>query len=56
MITDAELDLLRATKNESEWNAACDTIRKNHAGTYPADWGTKVLVSGLASQVSSTWL
>ncbi len=53
-ITQEELDRLSNTKNDSEWNAACDDIKKAHGG-YPHDWWPKVMQSGLAAKVAANW-
>jgi hypothetical protein len=53
-ITDAELEQLRSAKNEIEWNAACDAVKKAHGG-YPHDWFLKVMISGLAAEVAKNW-
>jgi hypothetical protein len=53
-ITQEELDRLSNTKNESEWNDACDAVKKAHGG-YPHDWFAKVMLSGLAAQVAANW-
>ena len=53
-ITDAELASLRDAKNEDEWSAACDAIKKAHKG-YPHDWWAKVKLSGLMDQVAKKW-
>ena len=53
-ITETELNTLRSSKNEDEWNAACDAIKKNHGG-YPADWWPKVKLSGLMDSVAANW-
>lgn len=39
------LQLLQASKNEHEWNAACDKIKQN--GQYPDWWYPEVILSGL---------
>lgn len=46
MLEDKELEALKATKSEQEWNDLCDAIKENHGG-YPADWFPKVLLIGL---------
>lgn len=53
-ITEEELEALRSSKNESEWNAACDRVKKAHHG-YPYDWYEKVLASGLTDEVAKNW-
>lgn len=55
LITQEELDRLSNTKNESEWNDACDAIKKAHNGGYPSDWWAKVMQSGLAAKVAVKW-
>ena len=54
-ITEEELNSLRTAKNEAEWNAACDAVKKARAGRYPYDWYEKVLASGLTAEVAAAW-
>jgi hypothetical protein len=54
-ITEAELNALRATKNEQDWNKACDVIKKARDGSYPPDWWAKVKLSGLMDSVFAGW-
>lgn len=54
-ITQEELDRLRSSKNENDWNAACDAIKKARNGRYPFDWWPKVMMSGLADEVANNW-
>ena len=54
-ITTEELAALRASKNEGEWNAACDAVKKARNGNYPADWFVKVMMSGLSAEVAEAW-
>lgn len=54
-ITAEELERLRNTKNETEWNDACDAIKKARNGDYPSDWWAKVMTSGLAAGVALKW-
>jgi hypothetical protein len=54
MMTNEELKLLESTKSLAEWDAACDTIQKAHGG-YPSDWYEKVLRSGLANRVLTSF-
>jgi hypothetical protein len=53
LITESELELLKATKSENEWNDACDKIKDARDGQYPPDWYVKVLASGLMHQICS---
>lgn len=54
-ITEAEIDKLKASKNEQAWNAVCDEIKKARAGQYPPDWWAKVMQSGLAANIQDSW-
>jgi hypothetical protein len=54
-ITQAELDALRSTKNESEWNNVCNGIKQARNGSYPPDWWAMVMLSGLAKEVANAW-
>lgn len=55
MLTEQDLNDLRNTKTEHEWNAICDRVKTSHGGVYPADWFMKVLASGLAGDASRRW-
>jgi hypothetical protein len=46
-LTDAEFDLLTASKSESEWNAACDQVKAARHGAYPSDWWARMQLSGV---------
>jgi hypothetical protein len=54
-ITIEELQKLRNTKSESEWNAVCDEVKAARGGQYPPDWFMKVMISGLARVVQANW-
>lgn len=54
MLTEVELDSLKASKTEQEWNATCDAIKKAHGG-YPPDWFVKVLMSGVLAMTQANW-
>jgi len=49
------VSLMKSSKNESEWNANCDKIKKINNGGYPEFWYETVLASGLMNQVSVSW-
>jgi len=49
-ITDEEIDLLKNSKTEVEWNAICDKIKKSRNGHYPPDWWSKVKLSGIIDE------
>jgi hypothetical protein len=54
-ITEEELNRLRNSKNEEDWNDACDAIKAARGGRYPSDWWPKVMQSGLSAQVAKNW-
>lgn len=54
-ITEEELERLRSCKNDDDWSAACDAVKKARNGRYPDDWWAKVMQSGLAAQVAKNW-
>ncbi len=49
-ITEEEIEKLKATNTESEWNTVCDEIKAARGGEYPADWWAKVKQSGLLDE------
>lgn len=54
-LTDDEIATLEASRNEREWNAACDAVKRARGGRYPDDWLGRVMLSGLAARVSRGW-
>lgn len=54
-LTEDEMNILRSTKSEDEWNNACDQVKKARGGRYPDDWYVKVILSGFLYNLSSTW-
>lgn len=46
VLHDSELKRLIAAKTKSEWDKACDDVRKLRGGEYPTDWYKKVIESG----------
>jgi len=53
-MTNDELEKLKSTKSENEWNVCCDQIKKAHNG-YPDDWYQKVVLSGLMAETQASW-
>lgn len=47
--------LLSTTKNEDEWNKACDQIKAEFHG-YPGFWWEKIMMSGLATKIQNSWM
>jgi hypothetical protein len=54
-LTDEELQNLKDTKSEQEWNNTCDEVKRARGGQYPPDWYAKVLATGLAHEVQANW-
>jgi hypothetical protein len=54
-LTEQELAKMQAAKSESEWNQACDLVKRARGGSYPEDWFPKIILSGLASKVQVSW-
>lgn len=48
-LTDEEYERCVASKNELEWNAACDAVKRARGGRYPHDWFSRMNQSGLAT-------
>jgi len=46
--------LMESSRNEDEWNANCDTVKRKCNG-YPSFWFQTIIVSGLAGRVQSSW-
>lgn len=51
-MTAAEIEMMRGSKTEAEWNANCNTVKTAHGG-YPADWFTKIIMSGLMAATAA---
>lgn len=54
-LTDAEFTRLRTTKNEQEWSATCDDIKKARDGQYPPDWWPRMQMSGEMARIARGW-
>lgn len=55
VITEQEIQKLKDTKNEIQWNAVCYEIKAARDGAYPPDWWPKMMMSGLIDQISKSW-
>lgn len=49
-ITDDEIQALENAKTEEQWNAVCDSVKKDRGGQYPPDWAIKVMASGVLNR------
>lgn len=54
-LTDKEIEKLRATKSELEWDIICDEIKCLRNEDYPVDWFLRVIASGLMAKIKSSW-
>jgi hypothetical protein len=54
-LTPEEIDTLKNTKSETEWNAACDAVKAARGGQYPADWFPRIIMSGLLTVTQRNW-
>lgn len=54
-ISEEEIQSLKATTSEAEWNAACKLIKSKRNDKYPKDWFAKVLQSGLMDRIAAKW-
>ena len=48
------IDLMKSSKNETEWNRNCDEVKKKCNG-YPNWWYSEIIMSGLFSKVKDNW-
>lgn len=55
LLKDSDLNALKNSQNEEEWNAVCDRVKKEGGGNYPTDWFEKVLRSGVAGDAQERW-
>jgi len=49
-VSEEEVEMMRSSKTEDEWNQRCNTVKAAHGGYYPADWYEKIIASGLMQQ------
>ena len=47
--------LMQTSRDENEWNANCDTVKKNCYG-YPSFWYEAIMLSGIANKVRNSWM
>ena len=43
---------MKSSKNESEWNANCDKVKKANNNNYPDFWYGAIISSGIASETA----
>lgn len=48
------IELLRATKNEAEWNDVCDRVKASFDGKYPSWWYREIIMGGVCSNTAIT--
>jgi hypothetical protein len=44
------LELMSSSKNQTEWNKNCATVKAAHNDGYPAWWYSEVILSGLCDK------
>lgn len=55
-LTDAQMETLKSTKSETEWNVATAKIKaETKGGEFPSDWYARVLASGMMRQMTLKW-
>lgn len=54
-LSEEEIQSLKATTSEAEWNAACKLIKKARGDKYPNDWFAKIIQSGLMDKIAAKW-
>lgn len=54
-LTDDELESLESSESESEWDRACDGVKRARGGVYPPDWYARVVLSGVVSAARLSW-
>lgn len=47
--------LMESSKNENEWNANCDKVKKSNDSNYPDFWYKAIVISGVTSKTQATW-
>jgi hypothetical protein len=52
MMTKQEvIDLMKTSKNTSEWNRNCDIVKERCGGDYPDFWFSTMIMSGLMNEI-----
>ena len=46
--------LMQSSKNETEWNANCDHVKRTCNG-YPSFWFNAILISGVMERNKKQW-
>ena len=55
MLTNKEINDLRSSRTEKEWNAVCAKLKAKHNGKYPSDWHEKIILSGILNRSIERW-
>lgn len=53
-MTDDEVQMMKSSRTEEQWNENCDAVKKAHGG-YPADWYKKIVMSGVLRETASAF-
>lgn len=46
---------MRSSKNETEWNNNCDTVKGANNNGYPSWWYAEIIMSGIYSETAKNW-
>lgn len=44
------IELMSSSKNMSEWNKNCNTVKEAHNNSYPSWWYSEIILSGLCDR------
>jgi hypothetical protein len=45
------IDLMRSSKNSTEWRTNCDLVKNAHSNNYPSYWYSEIISSGLCDEI-----
>jgi len=48
-LTPEEIETMKSSKTEADWNRNCDAVKRARSGQYPPDWYDKIILSGVAA-------
>lgn len=55
MTEDEVVKLMQSARNESDWNAKCDSVKAAFGGTYPGFWYKAIIQSGVLALTAAWW-
>lgn len=54
-MSEKEVDLMRNSGSEQEWEKNCDIVKANHGGQYPEDWYARIVLSRAMRDTTAKW-